>query len=144
LIELLVAVAILAVVAGMAARPTAEVTRHLFRVREESTAMSRNMVVLDLLGRDVRLSQKIRSAGNGEVVLVAGGGEEIRWTLGENEARRITLERATQFPMQVRELVITCDRMPPLARLVLVRGDFTGLGKVERMYSRRIESLERE
>ena len=143
LVELLVSISIFGIVAAISISSLREVTADMTRLRAESFAVLQNLAFLDTLGHDVRRCRGIDFASADRILLApVAGNDTIVWTLSPAAARRIVGDRETVFPLQVESLVIAPRVSDGPGRYLIVRGDFVGLGRLQRGMAVRVESEE--
>lgn len=139
LLEVLIATGILVVVVGLLVRPSREILSGLVRARAESESLSRDLAFLDMLDRDVRRARTVVVEA-GEVRLE--GADTFAWRIADGLAERVTSDGAAAFPISAKNVVVTPREPAPATRHLLLRGEFEGLGFIERGFARRLDALE--
>lgn len=139
LLEVLVATGILVGVVGLLARPARDILSGLVRARAGAESLSGDLAFLDMLDRDIRRARTVEVAGD-EIRL--GGADAIVWRIADGRSERVSDAGATAFPISAKNLVVTPREPPPATRHLLLRGEFAGLGFVERGFARRLDAAE--
>lgn len=138
LVEMLVSVAILAVLVGLLARPVNDVLRSLLRVSREGEGFARNLLFLDQIDRDVRSAVEIEWGGSSSIVLTRPGGETVAWSFAPDAADRLRAGSSARFPIAARSLSASASHD---LRGVVLEGEFDGLGRISRTTRLRVDAI---